>query len=53
MRREPGLRFLGLAGNDERCAGLIDEDVVDLVDNCEIVPPLDSLVKLRAMLSRR
>ena len=43
--RSAGL--LGLAGDDERRAGLVDEDVVDLVDDPEEALALDPLVELR------
>ena len=35
-------RFLGLAADDERRARLVDEDIVDLVDDCEEVRALDA-----------
>ncbi len=51
-RHEPGERevqvrgFLGLAADDERRPGLVDEDVVDLVDDREALVALDPLVEL-------
>ena len=40
-------RRLGLAGDDERRARLVDEDVVDLVDDRELVAALDLLLERR------
>ncbi len=40
-------RLLGLPADDERGAGLVDEDVVDLVDDPEEALALDPLVELR------
>ena len=53
MRRELGEllvelgRLLGRAGDDQRRAGLVDEDVVDLVDDAEGVAALDLLLQRR------
>ena len=46
-------RLLGRAGDDQRRARLVDEDVVDLVDDAEGVAALDLLLQRVAMLSRR
>ena len=52
-RDEPGelvvevAGFLGLAADDERRPGLVDQDVVDLVDDREVALPLDPLGELR------
>ena len=40
-------RLLGGAGDDQRRAGLVDEDVVDLVHDREGVAALDLLAELR------
>ncbi len=40
----PLRRLVGRAGDDERRAGLVDEDRVDLVDDGEVVAALDQLV---------
>ena len=40
-------RLLGLAADDERRPGLVDEDVVHLVDDGEVALALDPLVQLR------
>ncbi len=39
-------RFLGLATDDQRCPGLVDEDVVDLVDDREVALALHPLLEL-------
>ena len=40
-------RFLGLAADDQRRPGLVDEDVVDLVDDREAALALDPLGEVR------
>ena len=37
-------RLLGLAGDDQRRAGLVDQDVVDLVDDGVVEVALDALL---------
>ena len=44
---------VGRAGDDQRRAGLVDEDRVDLVDDAEVVATLHELAPVHAMLSRR
>ncbi len=39
--------MVGGAGDDQRGPGLIDQDRVDLVDDREVVTPLDQLVGLQ------
>ena len=48
------LGLVGRAGDDQRGAGLVDEDRVDLVDDREVVAALDAAPRCdQAMLSRR